>query len=72
MPELTDPRSVWADAIYVERHRRRLKQEDVAKLAGLDQTTISKAELAAGRVETFQAIAAALDIELPETEAVGE
>lgn len=72
MPELTDPRSVWADAIYVERHRRRLKQEDVAKLAGLDQTTISKAELAAGRVETFRTIAAALNIELPETEVVGE
>ena len=72
MPELTDPRSVWADAIYVERHRRRLKQDDVAKLAGLDQTTVSKAELATARDETYEAIATALDIELPEAEAVGE
>lgn len=68
MPELTDPRSVWADAIYVERHRRRLKQQDVATLAGLDQTTVSKAELAAGSDDTFRAIATALEINLPEVD----
>lgn len=66
MPELTDLRSVWADAIYVERHRRRLKQQDVAELAGLDQTTVSKAELATASDETYEAIAKALGIKLPE------
>ncbi len=68
MPELTDPRSVWADAIYVERHRRRLKQADVATLTGLDQTTVSKAELGTASDETFRTIADAYGIKLPEVD----
>lgn len=64
MPELTDRRRVWADALYVERHRRRMKQEEVARLAGLDQTTVSKAELGTAREETYLAIAAAFGIKL--------
>lgn len=66
MPELTDARKSWADAIYLERHRRRLDQEAVAQLAGLDQTTVSKAERATASPETYAAIAKALAIELPE------
>lgn len=66
MPELTEARQTWADAIYMERHRQRLSQEDVARLSGVDQTTVSKAELASARDETYEAIAKALGIELPE------
>lgn len=69
MPELTDVRKAWADAIYVERHRRRLKQADVAVLIGLDQSTVSNAERGDASDETYAAIAKALDIQLPE---VGE
>jgi transcriptional regulator with XRE-family HTH domain len=53
-------------AIRVERARRRLKQGQVATMAGLDQATISKAEDGRGSEATYRAIAAALDIDLPE------
>lgn len=64
MPELTDIRTTWAEAIRLERHRRRLKQEDVARLTGLDQTTVSKAEGGRGGLNAFQAIARALKVDL--------
>lgn len=70
MPELTDHRQVWSDAIYVERHRQRLKQVEVARLTGLDQATISNAENGSASAETYRSIAKALGIEL--TPGVGE
>lgn len=65
---MTRRREVWADAIYVERHRQRLKQVEVARLVGLDQATISYAERGFASEESFRAIAKALGIELPEVE----
>lgn len=59
--EATDPR---ADTIRLERHRRRWKQEDVAARAGLDQTTVSKAESGRASDETYRAIAEALGLDL--------
>lgn len=66
--ELTDagPGSPRAVAIRVERARLRLKQDEVAKKAGLNQATVSKAEDGIGSDATYEAIAAALAIELPE------
>lgn len=64
MPELTDLRSVWADAVRVERVRRRLTQGDVAKMANLDQATVSNAEFGRARIQTYEAIAHALGVDL--------
>lgn len=66
--ELTDagPESPRAVAIRVERARLKLKQGEVATMAGLDQGTVSKAEDGRGSDATYEAIAAALGIELPE------
>ena len=64
MPELTDLRSVWSDAIRVERVRRRLTQEDVAKMADLDQATVSNAEFGRARIQSYEAIARALGVNL--------
>lgn len=63
-PELTDLRSVWADAIRVERVRRRLRQADVAEMANLDQATVSNAEFGRALVQTYEAIARALGLDL--------
>lgn len=66
MPELIDRRIRWADFVRLERHRRRMQQAEVAERAGLDQTTVSKAEAGRARDETYKAIADALGIALPE------
>jgi transcriptional regulator with XRE-family HTH domain len=66
MPYETAADTPWAVAIRVERVRRRLKQEQVAEKAGLDQGTVSRAESGRGSAEVYAAIAAALEIELPE------
>jgi transcriptional regulator with XRE-family HTH domain len=64
VPEMTDIRSVWADAIRLERLKRRLNQEDVAEMTGLDQTTVSKAEQGTAGIRTYEAIARALAVNL--------
>lgn len=70
--ELTDAEAQRAIAIRVERVRRRLKQEDVAALAGIDQATVSRAELGRGSDDIYATIAKALEIELAESQVVGE
>lgn len=76
MPELTDSqrsaeavRKAWGQTLYVERHRQHRKQAEVAKAAGVDQTTLSGAERGQGSLDTFIAIASALGVTLVE---VGE
>lgn len=59
----------WADVIRLERHRQRLKQAEVAHKADLAQATVSEAENGRASLEAFQAIAAALRINLPEVTA---
>lgn len=66
--EVTAAEAEWASAIRAERARQDLKQEVLAKKVGVTQGTISKAEDGRGSPETFQAIAQALGIELPEAE----
>lgn len=56
----------WGDALYLERHRRRLTQAQVAEMAGVDQSTVSKLESGGGGlVDSFVAVARALEVELP-------
>jgi transcriptional regulator with XRE-family HTH domain len=52
--------------IYTIRRQRRLKQWELAELADVHQTEISRIELArtSPRVSTLNAIANALDVEL--------
>jgi transcriptional regulator with XRE-family HTH domain len=64
--EVTAAEAEWAPAIRAERARQGLEQTEVAKLAGLNQATVSRAESGRGSEATFRAIAAALGIELPE------
>lgn len=63
--EVTEDRTAWADTIRLERHRRRLKQDDVAHISRLDQGTVSRAESGIGSDQTYRAIARALGVELP-------
>lgn len=57
---MVDGRNVRAEKIRVLRARLKLSQHQVAVLAGIDQTTVSKAELGRASVETFDRIDAAL------------
>lgn len=54
----------WADTLYLERHRRRLKQVDVAAMAGVSQATLSETENGRGSFDSCMAIANALGIDL--------
>lgn len=58
-----DRREARAETIRAERARRRLNQWDVARLAGLDQSTVSLAENGRGSVAVYDAIYRALDLE---------
>ena len=62
----------WAirsgDTLRMERHRRRLSQAQVAEKAGVDQTTVSKVESGGGLIDSFVAIARALNVGLPAPE----
>lgn len=49
-----------AEAIRVARARLRLNQADLAKRAGLDQSTVSNAEKCRARPSTYDAIERAL------------
>lgn len=57
---MTDDRQERATAVRIARARHRLTQEDLAQLTGLDQTTISKAELGTARDATYDRIDAAI------------
>lgn len=71
MSESDQVRATWAEAIRLERARKRLNQADVARLAEVDQTTVSKAEAGRGSLEMFLAIGKALGLDLVR-ELVGE
>lgn len=64
----TETREAWARVIRAERTQRKLNQDDVAAMTGLDQTTVSKAELGRASLETLVTIAKALNVELPAPE----
>ena len=57
---MTDGREAKAAAVRVARARLQLKQEDVAALCGLDQSTISKAERGTAHPDTYTIILDAL------------
>lgn len=59
------PRQKWADQIRIARLTRRLRQVEVAELAGVSQTAVSDAERGYG-LGTIRRIAHALDIQLLE------
>lgn len=65
-PEVADIQLARAEAIRVERARQRLKQQEVADKAKLNQATVARAENGQGSAEVYAAIAEALGIELPE------
>ena len=69
--ELIAARLEKAEAVRLERLRRRLSQDQVGRMCvpAIDQPAISRAELGAGNDTIYEAIASALGIELPE---VGE
>jgi transcriptional regulator with XRE-family HTH domain len=54
----------WADALRLERHRRRLSQADVAEQAGVATRVVSKVEAGRGSAASVIAIAKALDVDL--------
>lgn len=54
-------RETRAAAIRVARALHRLNQNDVARIAGLDQSTVSKAEAGRASDATYDAIDQALD-----------
>jgi len=63
MPELTSTdRATRAEAIRVERARRRLKQADVAELVGINQATVAKAEAGRAHEDTYDLIESALGL----------
>lgn len=63
MPELTrTDRDIRAETIRVERARRKLKQADVAELAGLNQATIAKAEAGRAGDDAYDRIETALGL----------
>ena len=57
---MVDGRHATAEEIRVLRARLKLSQHAVAELAGIDQTTVSKAELGRASDETYVRIYAAL------------
>lgn len=56
---MSDERQARARRVRVARARHDLGQEEVARLAGLDQTTVSKAEKGKASEATYDAIEAA-------------
>jgi transcriptional regulator with XRE-family HTH domain len=70
VPNQTDAdeevRPQWADALRLERHRRRLSQADVAALAKVATRVVSKVEAGKGSVASVLAIAKALEVDLLE------
>lgn len=57
---MRDGRTARAEAIRVARARLRLSQEQVARLADVDQTTVSKAEDGRASEDTYDRIDRAL------------
>lgn len=53
---MTDSRAARAEAVRIARARLQINQTDLALLAGLDQTTISKAEHGTASHATYDII----------------
>ena len=54
----------WAEAIRVERARRRLTRVAIAEAAGVDTSTVWKVEDGRGSLDSFLAVARVLEIDL--------
>jgi DNA-binding XRE family transcriptional regulator len=63
-PEQAELIRRWGDELRLERLRQRIKQVDLAAVAGIAQATVSETENGRGSYESCGAMAKALDIEL--------
>lgn len=54
----------WGDTLRLERHRRRLTQGDVARLADVSQKVVWAVENGQGSLQSFLTVARTLDVDL--------
>lgn len=60
----TDLRKEWGDTLRLERLRRRLSQEDVARQLGIHSSAVSRVENGRGSLDLFLSVAQTLDTDL--------